>query len=117
MEKLLKENSKYENAYLTLKSSYFRLSELNNKYYSAVKYLSDQNADFKGLFRKTKRIYNFFKNLYTNSKDNQKLVLSGKTFTKIFEFMGNINIMKIDKETEERPLFKVNTENEYNFTV
>ena len=106
-EKLLSENSRLENRFLALKSSFFRVTVLNGKYYSGIKKLVEENRVLKRIAYKGKRIVEFI-----GAMEDRCI---GDVLEKVAE-LSQIVDAEIE-EGREGIVFGQNLDNSFNFTV
>lgn len=90
VEKLLNENSRYENSFLAIKSSQFKLLAINKKLCQVVKYLKGQLNAFRRKETKTEALYKFFKGACLNRASGD-IVLQQSTLKRVFEIIEQRN--------------------------
>ena len=90
VEKLLTENSRYENSFLAIKSSQAKLLNVNKKLCEVVTHLKQQVNEFKRKHTKVESLYRLFKSICLDDQDH--IVLQKSTLKKLFEVAENQDI-------------------------
>jgi len=114
VEKLLTENSRYENSFLAIKSSQFKLLSINKKLCEVVKYLKAELSSSDRKQMKVGAMYKFFKAVCLDNQE--EIILQKSTLKKIFEMIEHNNTSS-ELEVIEASGIKPSLDRSYLFTI